>query len=234
MYIFAKVFGIEHLTYVAIFAFIAVAFILVNVFFVKSKKLRDIEMYVLAFLLLISLILNRIAISIYRETWTGLILDSYCGIASFVLPFCVFFYNKKNPLFQSIPLVSIIGGLVNIIYPSYLTQSESFFYFASITGLIHHCFGFLLSIYLYVFKYIDMDIKKWYIVPFTLSIMLFYSLLLVELDILPDSCNIVYPMLSNTILYGPFIALIAFALIAIITLVRYLILKKKSKSKNIN
>jgi len=229
---YVNYFGPEHLSFLFISLFILIAFEVVNAIWIKSIKVKKIEMYVLASLVLIFQVLNRIGIIWDRNwDWWQILPGTICSITSLVLGISCLFYKKENPLFQSIPLLSIIGGLLNDIYPNYLQQNSSFFYLPTITGMIHHTLAIILSISLFAFGFVKLDKRKWYMLPVTFTVIFFYSLLVVELTPLEDCANITKPMLSNSIFYGPVVALISFPVYALLLLVNELIKKHIDKKK---
>lgn len=225
-----KYFGIEHISFLSISLALLAIFLVVNLLWIKNNKIRKIEIYVLASLLLAFQVMNRIGICIHKQTAWEIFPDTLCSITSLVLAFCIFFYKKDNPLLQSIPMLSIVGGILNDVYPNYLQQNESFFYFPTITGMIHHTISIILSISLYAFRFIELDKKKWYVLPFTFAIIFFYSLLIVELTPLEDCANITKPMLKDSIFYGPVVALISFPVYWLIVLIKEIVLKHIKKT----
>jgi len=228
------IYGVEHVLFLVVSALIVFLLILFTKLFIKSGKIRILVVRIIGGILLISLILNRIAIAIHRNNITGLLPDSFCGISSLMLSLLAIFYKKDNALLTSFALISLLGGLLNDFYPTYFNQNPSFFYFATFTGMLHHTIGVMLSLYLIFFNLLSFNYKKWYVLPLTFAVILSYSALIIELFKLDDASNIMYPMISNTILYGPFIALLATILNLIVYFILYLVDRKKIKNNSTN
>lgn len=221
-----KIFGIEHIIYICIFVIIMTASIVLVVKFIKTEKQINILMKAIGAVLLILIILNRIAISIREDyNWMYLIPDSFCGLCSFLFSFALLFGKKNNTLLHYVCYLGLIGGVANIVYPTYISQSDSFFYFATITGLLHHSvmvYGILLA---YITKFFVPTFKKWYALPIGLACSLAFGEFLISALSFPDAFLIKEPIIKDSILTWYFLG----ALIIPASFIEMLIFDKVNK-----
>lgn len=201
-----KVFGVEHIIYVVVFLVILIASIILVIKYIKNdEKKTYLFMRVTGAILLVLIVLNRIAICLHKGSWLYLIIDSYCGLCSFVFSLALLFGKKDNVVLHFACYLGLVGGLSNVIYPSYISQGSSIFYFATITGLLHHSVLVYGIVMCYITKFFTPTFKKWYILPLGLTCCVSLGELEISLFGLPDAFLIKGPIISGTILTWYFI-----------------------------
>ena len=203
-----QVFGKEHLIYIAVSSVIAVGcFVLMNKF-ARTLFSRTLILKGLALLLLASILANRFSqVFRYEETrWYCIIPDSFCGMTSLVLALSVLFGKKDNPVFHFIWLLAIFGGISTVVYPTFVSQNQSFFYLPTISGLLHHSFSAITAISLLMLKQINISLKRWYCVILGFACYLTVGAFLMSVFELSDAFHIAEPLLPDTPLTAWFMA----------------------------
>ena len=231
----AKLYGWEHLTFIAVYL---VAFVSSLVFIklkVKSEKTVDIIVKSLGGVLLAFLIFNRIAIAFHRETGWGLVPDSFCGVGSLGLAICCIFFKRNALPYHVFVYCMLFGGLIVTFYPDFIGQkfhgeATSFMYPATISGMLHHSFAFYLSVLLLATGHFKPCVKKTYALPIALCFMVTYGIFLIDACGFKTAMYILSPLVPNTFLtwYVVFPALVA-AAYGISFLYEYLVKKKAQK-----
>ena len=217
-----QVYGIEHVLYLVITALLAGATLLLVKKSVKSQKGINLFLKILAILLLISILANRLS-QVFRYDnvrWYAIIPDSFCGMDSLVLSLAVLFGKKDNNVLHFVWLVELFGGIATCVYPTFVSQNASFFYLPTISGLLHHSFTGMLVVALLMFKQIDITYKKWYCTLFGFTCYLTLGAFLMATFPISDAFHIVEPLLPNTPLtawvMGPIYAVVyAIILVAV-------------------
>lgn len=226
-----QIFGWEHLTYLAIFiVFMVVSLILIK-FYVKSEKAKLITIKVVAGLLLIFIVWNRISIAISNQSWTNIIPDSFCGMGSLVLALACLIGKRDNNVLHFVFYIAIIGGLLTMIYPDFIGQNPSIFYPNTISGLLHHSFAFYLCVLLLMLNYFTPNYKKWPNMIIGFMAYLTVGIFLMSVFGYDDAFYIYNPILSGTPLTVWLIAAI-FAVVYIAFFVVYELVKRKLSNKN--
>ena len=155
-----QVFGWEHLTFLAVFIVFMIASLLLVKFFAKNEKVQDIVVRCAGVLLLIFIMWNRIAICISHQRATYLIPDSFCGMSSLVLALAVTFGRRNNNVLHFVFYFAILGNVLSMFYPDFIGQASSIFYSNTISGLLHHSFGFLVCVLLCMVGWFKPNYKK--------------------------------------------------------------------------
>ena len=221
-----QIFGWEHLIFLATFAiFMIVSLILLGIF-IKDEKNKVIILKLTAFLLLLFIIWNRISISISNKRWTYLIPDSFCGMSSLVLSLAVLIGKKDNNILHFVFYISIVGGFLTIIYPTFIGRNSSFFYQNTISGLLHHGFSFYLSVMLLIFGWFHPNYQKWLNILIGFMAYINLGTFLITVFGYDDAFYIINPILDGTYLTVWFIGII-FAVIYILFFLIYEIAKRK-------
>lgn len=197
-----KVFGIEHILYVVIFLAFAVPSIFLIQKFAKTKKQKFWVFKFLGLLQLCLIVSNRISICLRNDSdFRYLIPDSFCGLVSLVLALTLLFGKKNNPILHFTNYIGFIGGMANIIYPTYISQNESFFYHATITGLLHHSMMVYIVVLSIIVGYFKPSLKKWYPLPIGLCFCMLLGLFEIHVIGLSDAFQIYNPLVTGSFLY---------------------------------
>lgn len=195
-----KVFGLEHILYLLISILLLTITTIILKKKIKDDKKIEIMFRIIGLIGLIVIILNRIAISIRDNNFILLIPDSYCGMTSLLTSIALLFFKKDNILLHGLWLIAIIGDLVSIIDPGFISKDHSIFYFPVITSFFHHTITLYAIILVFIFKYINLTINKAYIQLIMLLIYLSIGLIEIYGFKLHDAYYINEPILKNTFL----------------------------------
>lgn len=229
-----KVFGWQHLIYLVICLVLAIVGIVCAKKFAKTEKLQKIILKLVALLLFVSILINRLSLVFVGSTpnWKLLIPGSFCGMSSLVLSVAVLFGKKDNCVLHFVWLIAILGGIITLIYPDFIGQNESFFYLTTISGLIHHTLSVLLVILLLMFKQIHITYKKWYCTIFGFTCYFSVGAFLISVFNYSDAFNIMSPILSGTPFTAWVMAPIYLMLYAIILLLVELFRRVRTNKLN--
>lgn len=195
-----RVFGLVHVIYLLItlpLSFLALYFAKK---YAKTEKAQKIVLKCIAFLLFVWIIINRLS-QVYRYSdarYEQIIPDSFCGMTSLALSLAVIFGKKDNVAYHFLWFLGLVGALITIFNPTFLSQSDSVFYLPTISGLLHHSLCLVMICALFIFKQIHVTYKKWYCTLFGFSAYLTIGAFQMSVFGLSDSFHIVEPILSNT------------------------------------
>ncbi len=195
-----QLFGIEHILYIIISTILGSLIIILSYKFAKEEKTKTILLKIIATLLFISIMGNRLSQVFRYDTtrWYCIIPDSYCGMTSFVLSLSVMFGKKNNCVLHFVWLLALFGGISTVIYATFVGQGPTIFYLPTFTGLLHHSFSVLLVIELLMFKQIDITYKKWYYTLFGFTCYLTVGAFLMATFDISDAFHIAEPLITNT------------------------------------
>lgn len=195
-----EVFGKEHILYMIISTIIGAVGVICAYKFAKTQKVQTIILKIVALLLFISIMANRLSqVFRYEQTrWYCIIPDSFCGMTSLVIALAVLLGKKDNVVLHFSWLLGLFGGISTIIYPTFVSQHQSFFYIPTFSGLLHHSFCALTVVLLLMFKQINITYKKWYCVVLGFTCYLTLGAFLMSVFELSDAYHIVEPLLSDT------------------------------------
>lgn len=157
-----QLFGIEHILYIVISAVLGGAGLLLAKKFAKTEKAQSNVLKLLALLLFISIVTNRLS-QVFRYggvRWYCIIPDSICGMTSLMLSIGVLFGKKDNGIVHFTWLLGLFGGISTVIYATFLDQDVSFFYLPTISGLMHHSFAAMLAVAVLMFRYMEISYKN--------------------------------------------------------------------------
>ena len=228
-----KVFGWQHLTFLAIFVvFMIVSLVLIKMF-AKSEKSKLIVVKVVAVLLFAFILWNRISIVISENDWTRIVPDSFCGMGSLVLSLACLFGKRDNNVLHFVFYMAVVGGFLTLIYPDFVGQNPSFLYQNTISGLLHHGFSFYLCVLLLLVGWFTPNYKKWANV--VIGFMAFITIGTFEMSVFgyDNAFYINKPILSGTPLTVWLIAVIFMAVYALFFVCYELIKKKIRKHKEV-
>ncbi len=216
-----SLFSLPHLSFIIVtVCFVAIG-LYVNVNNKFTKQQYKLEYDILAVIVLVIVFINRVVAVRKNDNLWYLIPDSICSFSAICLALGTLFLPSDLAFFQVVPMVMIIGGLANVFFPGYIGESDSIFYPNTITGLLYHVVAMYLALVMFVNKYIQMNIWKWWVIPIGLFIYIAYGLIIIHLTPLNDAMNIEIPLIPNTDITGPFALLfcggiyIYFALVSI-------------------
>lgn len=155
-----KVYGVEHLTFLAIFITLTVVSLVLFKKYIKNEKKQDIIVRIFGALTIIFVMWNRISLSVVSGNYVKLIPSSFCGMDSLVIGLAVFGKRNNNVLHFVVHL-TFVGGLGTILYPTFLGDYDTFFHTVTLSGILHHAFSLYLTLLLYLFSWFRADYRKW-------------------------------------------------------------------------
>lgn len=220
-----KVFGWQHLTYLAIFFVLATLSLVLAKIFLKGKRGQTIFIKVLAGLTFASNLVCRIAVAVRGSNIRHFYPYTICSLTSFALPLAVLCGKEDLDVYQALWYLGFVGGLGTLVYPDFIGQNQSFFYLATITGLLHHSFIFMLSIAMLMFGWFRPNIKKCYYFPMVFCGYITAGAFAQHVLEIDGSMLITEPILNGTPIDCWFILCVGSAGIALIALVYELVKK---------
>ena len=228
-----EIFGVEHLTYIAVSTIVLSAALLYAKKTAKTEKQQQIVLKVFAALLLVSILTNRLSqVFRYEQVrWIQIIPDSFCGMTSLVLSLAVLFGKKDNVVYHFLWILALFGGISTVIYASFVGQAPSIFYLPTISGLLHHSFSALTAVALLLFKQINITYKKWYCTLFGFTAYLTLGAFLIAVGGMDDAFHIFTPLLDGTPLTAWVMAPIYAVCYALILFFIEFFRKRKSKKQ---
>lgn len=214
-------YSLHHTLFVVLFAVILAAAVLVYKLALKTDRARDIFIRCLGGALFISLVINRIALTLWNNNGIGvreMIPNTYCGMSSLILGLAVAFGKPNLKIFQFLFYLELFGGLACVFYPTFLLQGPSFFFFPTITGMNHHALGAILCIILAVSGWFKPSLKDWYVFPLGICAYTVFGLFLLDVLHIRHTMIIDEPIIGGTPFKWWFVLLVGTPLIAAISL----------------
>lgn len=98
------------------------------------------------------------------QFWQMLIPFTYCSLLSFITPIVIILFKKNNRALHCLTYFCFFGGF-SIFCPTWLKDDISFFLPSSILAMFHHAFMFVMSVLLIMTKYVKPSMKRFYIYP---------------------------------------------------------------------
>lgn len=195
-----ELFGIEHILYIIISTIICATTLVLSYKFAKKEKTRQIILKVIAGLLFIAIMANRLSQVFRYETvrWYCIIPDSFCGMTSLVLSLGVLIGKKDNCVLHFAWLLGLFGGISTVIYATFVGQGPTIFYLPTISGLVHHSLSATLVVGILLFKQMYITYKKWYYTLFGLTCYMTVGAFLMETFDMSDAFHIHEPLISDT------------------------------------
>ena len=195
-----ELFGIEHSLYIIISTILGSVVLLCAFFLIKKEKHKFLFLKIIAGLLFISILANRLSQVFRYDTirWYCIIPDSFCGMTSLVLSLGVLFGKKDNVILHFGWLLGLFGGISTVIYATFVGQAPSIFYIPTISGLLHHSFSAMLVVAVLMFGYMKITYKKWYCTLFGLTCYMTLGAFLMQAFDLSDAFHIAEPLISDT------------------------------------
>ena len=147
------IFGMSHILFLLISTASMVVGLIVIKKYVKTKQVQNIILISTASVLLLAIILNRISVTFADPTgvkYSDLVPMTICGATSLLFAICTLVFIKKqnHPVFHFLVYIAIVGGILNNVYPDYISQAPSIFHSRTITGLLHHTVSMFLGLLL--------------------------------------------------------------------------------------
>lgn len=195
-----RVFGLVHIIYLLITLPLSFLGLYFAKKYAKKEKSQKIVLKCIAFLLFVWIIINRLS-QVFRYSvvrYEQIIPDSFCGMTSLALSLAVLFGKKDNVAYHFLWFLGLVGAVITIFNPTFLSQSDSVFYLPTISGLLHHSLCLVMICALFLFKQIHVTYKKWYCTLFGFTAYLTIGAFQMSVFGLSDSFHIVEPILSNT------------------------------------
>lgn len=178
-------FGLHHFLFLLIT--IALGSVIVYIFYAKLKdeNKRTLALKILAGIWFSFGLAHQIvyAAEVMRGpnlagwTWPQLMLPfTYCSFLSIVTPLVIIFFKKDNRALHCLTYFSFFGGF-SIFFPAWLNDNVTFFLPSSILAMFHHAFMLLTSILLITTKYIKPSMKRFYIYPVGVAMIILLGVL---------------------------------------------------------
>ena len=227
-----KIFGWEQWLHSAVVIVLTIIGIFLSKKYIKTEKSKIKLLKILALVLLITILTNRISICLKHDpvSFTYLIPDSFCGMSSLVLALAVLLGKKDNPVLHFVWFISLLGGLITFVYPDFIGQNPSIFYIPTISGLLHHSLSIVLNIFIFMYGYIKVTYKKWYCTLFGFTTYFTIGAFQMSVFGFSDAFHIVEPMLSGTNLTAWVVAPIYIIGYSVIILIIELVRKRKKQA----
>lgn len=175
-----KLFGWQHITYMVISFIITAVILILLKKKVKDEKKQDLIIKICGIIIIFLLMINRLLIRIYFDK--PFMPQSWCAFIELILGISCIFFKRNHAVFEYVAPVSVLSGLLPTILADYLGEGAFFdcytiFFPTCITSLINHSFILFLGLLLYIFKYYEMDVKRWYVFPLGYAICMLYGVL---------------------------------------------------------
>lgn len=222
-----KIFGIEHIIYMVISFGLMIAGLIVIKKFCKTEKSKTLTIKISGLVLLLVILLNRYACTLCWEN-EPFLPSSICGLASLVFAIMIIVCKKDSTALHFIIYTALLGGLISTVYPTYIGQGPTIFYFPTITSLLHHTIDIFCAILLFETGYVSPNIKKWYAWPLGYCTFVVYGLFMIKYMGKADAMSINSPLISGTILNWFYMGLIFLALYTVFLIIFDLIKNKKN------
>ena len=143
-----EIYGLAHILYLLI-----TVPLFVFVIYVIKKKVRDPRkmdniVRIIGGIYLAVMVWNRVSTSVIEVGFKYFLPNLYCGISGIVLSLSMIFLKRDHFIYHCVIYISILGGLLTMIYPDFIVKSDSLFYQPTISGLLHHMFLLFISLML--------------------------------------------------------------------------------------
>ncbi len=229
----AQLFGAQHILYIILSTALGSGVLLTAKKLARTEKQRQYVLRLLALLLLVAIVTNRLSQVFRYDTvrWYCLIPDSFCGMTSLVLALGVLLGKRDNAVLHFTWLLGIFGGISTVIYATFVDQGPTIFYLPTISGLLHHSLSAMVVVAIFLFKQLDVTYKKWYCTLFGFTAYLTVGAFLMEVFDMSDAFHIAEPLLPGTPLTAWVMAPMYAAAYGII-LLAFEIAKRKKQTKS--
>ncbi len=226
-----ELYGWQHLTYLAIYAIVLVATIVLTHYFIKTEKAKTILIKSVAGLLLVLILINRISVAVRYQSALSFIPNTYCGVTSLVLSIAVLVCKPNSKAYDFLWYMGFVGGIATLFYPDFLSQDVSFFYLPTISGLLHHSVLLILCILMLQTKWFTPQLKNWKYFPIGMACYTLYGLFIIDVCGWENAMSINDGIIEGTPLNWWFITIVGTVLVvAFLLIVEYFRKQKAKKS----
>ena len=156
-----KVYGIEHILFLVVFFVLAIVGTILIKKYAKTTKSQDITIRIIAGLLFIAVMWNRISIAVISNNYAKLIPSSFCGMSSLVFALAVLIGKRNNNVLHFVVYLAFAGGLGTLLFPTFLGDYDTFWHTITFSGILHHALSFYLSILVQIVYWFKPDYRKW-------------------------------------------------------------------------
>ena len=224
-----KVYGWEHLTYLAVCIVVAAAAIFFVRKYAKTEKTLSIVMRAVGGALFACILWNRISLCIKNSNALTLIPDTFCGISSLILSLAMLIGKRNNIVFHFICYLGFVGGTLTLAYPDFIGQAASVFYPPTISGLLHHTVMVFAIILMLLTKYFVPTLKRWYVLPLGLCCVMTFGIFEITALGFNNAMQIFTPLLPDTVFTWWFCGalLLPFSYIVMLLFDYFLVWRKK-------
>lgn len=204
-----KLFGVEHLVYLAIVVVLVTGGGILVGKFVKKEKTVDIIIIVSAALLLAAITTARISLVYWdlhyvpepadREynSWWCLFPDSFCSFASFAMSISLLINRKKsNWSIQGLIYFAIVGAVITFACPAFITK-RPFFTVRTQFGLLHHLLLLWISTILIIKNRFRPNPFQWFVQPAIFAVCMLLGVIEIWVIGYKDSMCILKPLISQ-------------------------------------
>ncbi len=190
----AHIFCTEHILYLVVTVLLsAIAIVLIKIH-CKSLKAQKVAVKISGAVLLTFLICNRVAC--YLDTEHYFFPVSLCGNLSLVFSLFLLFGKPDNAGFHFIVLPAIVFCACANVYPTYITQDPSFWFPATIFGLLHHSVSIYAGVLLLVLRWVNLGTKHLLAFPVGYGAFILYGIFNITVLGYEDSMNIYTPLIT--------------------------------------
>jgi len=205
-----KAFGLSHILFL-VFAIAAMAagIILIKKY-CKSEKSIRLATYIVAGLMLASLIWNRVSLAVLGwgtepspdPDWRNVLPAAYCPFVGLVIPFCLLLFRKNwsHPIFHCLLYVAFIGGLVTLVMPATMIGNGDTTIFATrtLSNLFYHGFAVFLPLLMLFTKTFKPNWRYWWAYLLGLCVQVTFGLFLMDTTGLYDAMFLTKPFVKDT------------------------------------
>lgn len=193
-----EIYGPEHFIYLAVvLPLIGLTLFLVKRYATTPDKLRNM-VRIIGMTYLLIMIWNRISTSILESGFDHFFPNLYCGMSGIALSLAMIFMKKDHMVFHCIIYISVLGGLLTMIYPDFIVHSDSIFYLPTISGLIHHSFLLMIPLLLVYTGYVKPDLKKYKVLPIGMAIYITFGVFEITVLGYDDAMYLLTPALEGS------------------------------------
>ncbi|MDD4351059.1 MAG: YwaF family protein [Clostridia bacterium] len=193
-----EVFGTEHLLYLLICVIIATTSLIFIKKYVKTNKQKTILVKTMGVVLFIAIMCNRFACCGWKFDIQNFLPTTFCGTTSIVFSLTLIFAKPQSHLMQFASCCAFFGGILTMIYPDFIGQSQSIFFDKTITGLLHHTLMVYNFILILLIGYFKPTLKKWQALPLGLCVYMTYGIFNITVLGKTNSMQIYEPLLEGT------------------------------------
>lgn len=222
-----KIFGWQHILYLAICITVGVLSIVFIKLKVKNDKHIDYIIKCVGVVLLCLVGWNRILHAMhYGAVW--IIPNTFCGLTSVLFGLAAIFFKRGNITLHFLIYMSLWGCTLAIVYPNFIGQADSIFYPLTISGLLHHTVSLYLAILMIVTGYFKPTIRKFYAFPIGMAFYMAFGVFLMDCFGFEEAMNIHQPLVDGTIFTWYFVGfLICVATAGVLVLLEYIQKKRQ-------